>query len=101
MAEPTDTNDCSGSNTVVWKRVIVRGTPAGRAKRLPKAGRFSGLTRRNPRDRLTLTVAYKGGAEGWWVVEARGRVGAFPGGMSLVDVMAEINRLSSFYEKRR
>lgn len=100
MAESQESNECSPSTYVAYKRVIVRGHPARRANRPAQQGRFSGLTRRNHRDRLTITLRYKGGAEGWWIIEARGRVGAFPSGMALVDVMAEINRTPSFFEPR-
>lgn len=86
---------------MVWKKVMLQGTPAGQATRPPKAGRWSGLKQRNERDPLTITVRYRGGAEGWWVVQARGRVGAFPSSMALIDVMAEINRSPEFYSRER
>lgn len=44
-----------------------------------------------PRSRhLTLKVTYKGGSESWWLIEARGASGVFPGHLSLEDVMARI-----------
>jgi hypothetical protein len=67
--------------------------PAPQASRdSAKPSRFGGLSRRSRESRLTITVAYKGGSEAWWVIEARGRVAAFPGHRALHDVMAEINR---------
>lgn len=54
--------------------------------------RFGGLQRRKPESRLTLTISYKGGAEAWWLIEARGRTATFPGHRAIHDVMAEINR---------
>ncbi len=68
----------------------MRGTPAGRATRPAKPGRFSGLARRNMRDPLTMKVRYRGGAEAWWLIEARGRSVAFPGHMCIHDVMREV-----------
>jgi hypothetical protein len=48
------------------------------------------LRRRNPREKLTLTISYRGGAEAWWLIEARGSSGVFPGVAALHDVMREI-----------
>lgn len=58
--------------------------PAGSA-------RWGALSRRDPKDRLTITIKYRGGSEAWYHIEARGRGGAFPGVMALHDVMREIN----------
>lgn len=52
--------------------------------------RWRSLSRRNPKDKLTLTVTYRGGPEAWYLVEARGRSGVFPGVRALHDVMEEI-----------
>lgn len=66
--------------------------PEGHVAAGGRPSRFSGLDRRRPESRLTLTISYKGGAEAWWLVEARGRSATFPGHRALHDVMAEINR---------
>lgn len=92
-------NESSASTTYVWRRSKLRTDPAPQAARRPKGGRWSGLSRRPPEDRLTITVKYRGGSESWWHVEARGRNGAFPGWMGLDDVMAEINRSAWFYRE--
>jgi hypothetical protein len=42
------------------------------------------------RDPLTMKVRYRGGAEAWWLIEARGRSVAFPGHMCIHDVMREV-----------
>jgi hypothetical protein len=59
------------------------------------------LVQRDPRKPLDVKIRYRGGSEGWWLVEARGRKGAFPGTMALVDVMAEVCRTPSFFERDR
>lgn len=51
------------------------------------------LSRRSARDPLTLTVRYRGGAEAWWEVKARGRSWRFPGYLAFHDVMAEVLNL--------
>lgn len=42
------------------------------------------------RERLTITVSHRGGAESWWELRARGRVWRRPGWMALEDVLADI-----------
>jgi hypothetical protein len=37
-----------------------------------------------------VTIKYRGGAESWWLVTARGRSGAFPGHAAIEDVMAQV-----------
>jgi hypothetical protein len=39
---------------------------------------------------LTIKVTYRGGAESWWLVEARGSTGVFPGSCYIEDVMAAV-----------
>lgn len=99
MATQRDENVCLGSTTWEFRKVKIKA-PAGRANpsgRRP--GRFSGLQRRDPKTRLTISVTYRGGAEAWWLVEARGRSVAFPGHRALHDVMAEINRQYEYMER--
>jgi hypothetical protein len=39
---------------------------------------------------LTIKVRYRGGSESWWLVEARGSQGVFPGHCQLEDVMRAV-----------
>lgn len=57
----------------------------------PKAPKFSSLRKRDPREPLTIQVRYRGGSEAWWLVEARGTRQAFPGHLSIHDVMQRVN----------
>lgn len=84
------TNVRSGSTTWVWEADKLR--PARReGERVSKTpSRWGRLTRRNPREELTLTIKYRGGAECWYLVKARGSHGVFPGVLALHDVMREI-----------
>lgn len=64
---------------------------AGRAsKNVPKAPRWGRLARRNGREKLTITVTYRGGNQCWYLIEARGERGVFSGVTALHDVMSEI-----------
>lgn len=74
----------------------MRRNPAGQAGRAAGASRWGRLSRRDKSARLTITVKYRGGAEAWYHVEARGSNGAFPGYRSLHDVMREINEGKGF-----
>lgn len=85
-------NERTSSTRYEWRKVkISGGAPEGPA---PKAAakRWGGLSRRGSKQPLTLTVTYRGGAESWWLIQARGRSAAVPGHRALDDVMAEINR---------
>ena len=87
--------DPGGSTTSSWKWVKVRRPAGGKAQPSPKGTTFRSLGRW-PRDRkVRLTVLYRGGAEGWFLIEARSRHGVFPGWMALEDVMATV------YSERR
>lgn len=92
MAATDESNARTGSTTWEWRRVKMRGPrPEGQAA--PKASsRWYGLSRRDAHLRITVTLSYRAGSEAWWLVEARGRQGVFPGHRALHDVMSEINR---------
>jgi hypothetical protein len=92
MATNEDTNVRSGSTTWEFRKVKIREPRPEAQHGSAKPRRFALLPKRDRRSRLTITLAYKGGAEAWWVIEARGRTAAFPGHRALHDVMAEINR---------
>jgi len=94
--QPSGKNERSGSTT--WRPTIDKlgGSPRQGPAAPKAASRWYRLTRRNARDRLTLTIRYRGGKEAWWNVEARGSSGAFPGYRSIHDVMREINEGASF-----
>jgi hypothetical protein len=64
--------------------------PAGHNAARAKRGRWRHL-RRWPRGQaLTIKIEYRGGAESWWLVTARGSHGVFPGHASLEDVMHQV-----------
>ena len=81
------------STTWEWKRVKVSASRREGRQNVPKAPRWGRLARRNPKDALTLRITYRGGAECWYLVEARGSHGVFPGHAALHDVMRKINNI--------
>ncbi len=42
------------------------------------------------RRKIRLTISYRGGAESWWLLEARGKHGVFPGHAAIEDIMREV-----------
>lgn len=92
MATSDASNTRTGSTTWEWQTRRVRAVARQGQQGVRKAGRFRGLQRRDSKSRLTLTIAYKGGTEAWYVVEARGRVVPFTGVTALHDMMREINQ---------
>lgn len=63
-----------------------RPTPARRRVAL----RWRHLSRADKRRNLTVTLRYRGGAECWVEVKARGSFGRFHGATALIDVLEEI-----------
>jgi len=79
------------STTFGFKRVKIASAPKGPRGSGAEGGRWRSLARRNPREKLTLTIHYRGGAECWYEVVARGKRGRFPGYIALHDAIREIN----------
>jgi hypothetical protein len=78
------------STTFVWKQVKMKPPPAGHTTARAKRGRFGSLPTW-PRHRdLTITIRHRGGAESWWLIQSRGRHAAFPGHLSIEDVMVVV-----------
>lgn len=88
--------DAGASTTWEWRKVKMKPPPAGHGRVRAKRGRWYGLAQWPRRRSLTLTVAYRGGPESWWLVTARGRHGVFPGSAYLEDVMASVLNESDY-----
>ena len=91
MTYHLDQNSSSSSTTWVAKPDRMRRSRREGQQDGPKAPSFLSLGRRNPKDRLTIQVKYRGGSEAWWLIEARGTRQAFPGHMCVHDVMSAVN----------
>jgi hypothetical protein len=64
--------------------------PAGHTTARAQRGRwrrFPTWPRRRP---VVLTVTWRGGPESWWLIQARGSNGVFPGHLAIEDVMAQV-----------
>jgi hypothetical protein len=92
MDKSSRTNSRTPSATWAWRRVKIASAPQGPTTRDAKHRRWYHLRQRDPREWLTITVKYRGGAEAWYEVSARGERGRFPGHRCLHDVMTEINQ---------
>lgn len=90
MATTHSTGKITTSTTFVWKRVKVSPAPQAQGQTPKGPFRWCGMSRWNRKEKVSLTVVYRGGAESWWLVTARGRSVALPGWMALEDVMAEV-----------
>lgn len=80
------------STTFAWRRVMVGRPAGGQQANGPKGRRWFGLSRADWRKPITIKVKYRGGAQAWFEIHARGSMGRFEGATSLVDVLAEITR---------
>jgi hypothetical protein len=83
-------NVCSVSTTFEWKRVRVSRPPEANSRERRKAPRWFGRPPWNRRDPITLKISYRGGAECWIEVHARGSVGRYPGHTQVIDLMKDI-----------
>ncbi len=64
--------------------------PAGHNAARAKRGRWRHLRRWPRSEALTIKIQYRGGAESWWLITARGSHGVFPGHASLEDVLHQV-----------
>ena len=78
------------STTAEWKWVKIKRRPQGTVTARAKRGRWRHLARWPRSQNLSIKVTYRGGAESWWLVEARGSEGVFPGHAALEDVMSQV-----------
>lgn len=83
-------NNSSSSTTFAFRRVKISTAPQAGTDSRRRRPHFKGLKRRNPRDPLQVTIVFRGGAECWWELRARGAVLRRPGHNSLHDVLWEL-----------
>ena len=91
MTYHLDTNSSSPSATWIPQTSKMRGSRRGAKQNGSQRPLFRTLRPRNPRETLTIRIKYRAGAEAWWLIEARGTSQAFPGHLSLHDVLSAVN----------
>lgn len=84
-----NSNNSTPSTTPQWKWAKIRSAPARPTVRSPKAS-SSSLAAWDKARALSITVKYRGGAECWWEITARGHVWRRPGHLHLDDVLQEV-----------
>lgn len=90
VTEPAPVEQTFPSTTYAWKKVKVSRGAAGQGTARRRRSGFLRLARADRSRPVRVTVTYRGGAESWWWVEARGEKAALPGHWSFDDVMARI-----------
>lgn len=80
------------STTWTWKRVKIARPAGGHSDSAAQPLRWYRLPPWPLRRPMTLSVKYRGGAEAWYEIHARGSSGRFVGSTALHDVMREISR---------
>lgn len=91
--EPGEIEQPFGSTTWQWRRVKVQRRPEGSitARRSRTARLWRTLPRGDRHKWVTVRIRWRGGAESWWLVEARGKVQAVQGWQALEDLMCAIH----------
>lgn len=78
------------STTYEWRKVKIVRPAGGQGTARRRRTGWLRLTRQPRTQPLRVTISYRGGAESWWWLEARGEKGAIPGHWTLDDVMARL-----------
>lgn len=107
MERATDENKRTASTRWVRKTIKVPVPAEGQRHVPPQAGplrgradvargwrRFPSYDLKRRRERLTITVSYRGGPECWYEVRARGSIGRFPGHVCIHDLMSDVYNVS-------
>jgi len=89
-SEVRQTEHLFASTTWEWKKVRMRRPAGGHSDSAAKPLRWRFRSPWDKRRPLTLTVTFRGGAEAWVEVHARGSAGRFPGHVALIDVLEEV-----------
>lgn len=77
-----------------WIPEVVKIKPPARATQAARRSRTVKALMRpwEPREKLNMRIVYRGGAEAWFEIDARGETWRFTGACTLYDAMAEIYR---------
>lgn len=84
-------NECTPSTTWEWRRVKVRRRPQGTSTARRRRSTGAQMAPRNAVDPLQIVVRYRGGAEAWWRIDARGETYIMPGWVDIESAFRMIN----------
>lgn len=84
------TNERSTSTTWAWRRVKISRPPEATGHSRSKSVRWRRFRPTPITTKLHIEVTYKGGAEAWCLVRARGENNVVPGHMAIYDLLMEI-----------
>lgn len=79
------------STTFEWKRVRVRRGAAGSETARRSRSFWRRYARRDPGEWITVRLKWRGGAQDWVMVSARGETNPIPGHRALIDVVMDVN----------
>lgn len=85
-----DSEQPFGSTRFVHKRVRMTRPPEARRYSGPKGLRWKKLPRQDWRKPVHLTITYRGGAEAWVEIHARGDLGRYTGDAQIIDILMDI-----------
>lgn len=78
------------STTWEWRKVKMRRSAGGQDTAASGTRGFRRLRRYPRTEQVRITVEYRGGAESWWLLKARGTQEVFPGHRALEDVLSRV-----------
>lgn len=85
-------NEGLGSTTWRSRPDKISRAPQATGTATPQASRWRRFRRREPRDPITMVIRYRGGAEAWVEIRARGEVNRYPGWVPIADVLFDVNQ---------
>lgn len=89
---PHGQNERSSSTSWEWRRVRVDRGAAGSKAAARKGHRWKRFGRRDATQPITTVLKYRGGAQAWILVTARGESNIYAGDTALIDVLNDINQ---------
>lgn len=92
MADEDVANNRTASTTWGWRYVKIRTAPQAKEHRERSESALHSLLMWPRRKPMTLTIKWRGGAECWYEIRARGRTIRRPGCVALDDIMADLGR---------
>lgn len=87
---PEPENNRSSSTTFGWRHVKIRASAGTAHQRGGAAPFWRKMARLGQNEEVTLRIRYRGGAEAWYEVHARGSFGRYPGDRCIHDIIRDV-----------